>query len=261
MASYIKIEQKDLPKKYQNYKIISTSDGVSQSVYLLSNCYVLKIFNNYTQKEFDNETYLLELCNKLPIASIIDRISIKNKFSIVYNQIQGISLKQVDILHIKEISIFLNKFHKMTKNKTSSNKQIFSKENLKKDILISENVELLNIYNTITVNLKNDGIVHGDLFKDNAKFIDNKLSGVYDFCEACNGDFLFDLAVIAISWCYNNEALNQEKVQVLLDNYDNNISYNEFKKYIKYALLFYTTSRYINKRDYKPLLKKLNNFT
>ena len=124
-------------------------------------------------------------------------------------------------------------------------------------IINSNNVKLLNIYNTITINLNDDGIIHGDLFADNCKFKDNKLSGVYDFSQACNGDFIFDLAVIAMSWCYDNQHLNKQKVLILMRAYGLNISYNKFKIYIKYALLYYTTSRYINNRDYKELYLKL----
>jgi len=257
LAVYIKILQKDLPKEYQKYNLIPTIDGLSQSVYLLDKRYVLKVFKTYTKEEFENEYSLLKLLNNLPIGKIKESFYINNNFSILYNQINGLSLRQIDINHIKQIAIFLRNMHQITINKYSSNKNLFSKNRLYEMVKETKNNQLLSFFNKINITLKNDGIIHGDLFLDNAKFKNNKLSGVFDFCEACNGDFLFDLAVVAISWCYDNNTLNMTKVKVLLNAYRSMISYKSFIPYISYALLYYTTSRYLNNRNYKELLVKL----
>ena len=257
MAVYINIDSQDLPKAYQKYKLIASKDGKSQSVFFLENKYILKVFNNYTKEELKNEQKLLNSLKNNKISNILDTFYIKNNQTIVYRYINGLSLKQIQNNHIIQIAIFLKNMHKLTKNKTSSNKQLFTQNNLIGIIKQSNNVKLLKIYNSITINLQNDGIIHGDLFADNCKFKDNKLSGVYDFCEACNGDFVFDLAVIAMSWCYEKDYLNKQKVLILMRAYGLNISYKKFLVYIKYALLYYTTSRYINNRDYKELYLKL----
>ena len=69
------------------------------------------------------------------------------------------------------------------------------------------------------INLNNDGIIHGDLFVDNAIFKDDKLTCVFDFSDSCNGDFLFDLAVVALSWCKDFIQVKQ-----LLKAYDESIN-------------------------------------
>ena len=257
MAVYIDIEQQDLPKNYQKYKLISSKDGKSQSVYFLDNKYILKIFNTYTKEEYLNEKNLLKYLYVVSNSQIIDTFYINNNFCIVYNQIIGISNKQSEEYHIVQIGIFLKKMHKLTQNKTSSNKDIFSTKYLEEMLYNSNNKKLYNIYKDTTICLKNNGIIHGDLFQDNCKFYNNKLSGVYDFCESCNGDFIFDLAVIAMSWCYDKNTINNKKILLLMKAYNLDISLKEFKKYIKYALLYYTVSRYINKRNYKELYYKL----
>jgi len=257
MAVFIDIDSQDLPKKYQKYNLTASKDGKSDSVFFLNDRYILKVFKSYTKEELKNEIYLLNILNNSKASNILDTFYIKNNQTIVYRYVNGLSLKQIQNNHIIQIAIYLKNMHKLTKNKTSSNKQLFNQNNLIGMIKQSNNVKLLKIYNSITINLQNDGIIHGDLFADNCKFYSNKLSGVYDFCEACNGDFVFDLAVIAMSWCYEKHHLNKEKVLTLMRGYNLNISYKKFLVYIKYALLYYTTSRYINNREYKELYLKL----
>ena len=51
------------------------------------------------------------------------------------------------------------------------------------------------------------GIVHGDLFRDNALMDGGTLTGVIDFHHAARAPLLFDLAVVANDWCIAGDRL------------------------------------------------------
>ncbi|WP_421868537.1 homoserine kinase [Motiliproteus sp.] len=64
------------------------------------------------------------------------------------------------------------------------------------------------------------GIIHGDLFHDNALFHDGQLSGIIDLYNACTGYLLYDLAIVANDWCVTGEgAFEAERLDALLQGY------------------------------------------
>lgn len=256
MGIKTKISKKQLPKKYQKYNLIETIDGISDSVYLLDNIYVLKLFENQTKQQILNEQNLLNKLKSLQVPKVVDIFTIDDKYTILYTQILGNSVKKPRNKDIKQIGIFLKKQHNLTKNEKSSNIKLFETKRLKELIILSKNEKLLKYFSKIKIELKNDGIIHGDIFTDNVKFKDNKLMGVYDYNEACEGDFLFDLAVVSLSWCFDGKNINDEKLNVLLDAYNIQIDKIKFIDYIKYALIYYATTRYINSYNSDELINK-----
>lgn len=256
MGVKIKITQKDLPNKYQKFLLKETTDGVQSSVYLLGDKYVLKIYDepNYN---IEDEIKLLNTIRELSVIQYVEHIYLKGYLCVFYIQIIGNSIYKPEIKHIKDTALFLKDFHTKTANLVSNNTQLFDKNSLK-NVLSKREIKVLQKHlENIDIELKNDGIIHGDIFPDNVKWQNDKLSGVYDFSEACNGDFKFDLAVVASSWCFDDNIPNYEKIEALLYSYGLDMPIEEFKEYIKYALVYYATTRYLNGRNYKELLNRL----
>lgn len=64
------------------------------------------------------------------------------------------------------------------------------------------------------------GVIHADLFRDNALFVGQRLVGLIDFYYACNDRLLYDLAVAANDWCWTpGVGPEQAKLDALLGAY------------------------------------------
>lgn len=237
--------------------IKATKNGVSDTVYILDKKRVLKLFENSSIATLKNEIKFLKWFKKLPVSKLDKKkvFYIKNKPCLLYKKCKGNIVKNIKTDHIKQIAKFLKQFHKLSKEKKSNNKMIFDNESLKKLIKKTKNKDFVKVYNLIDLQLKNDGVIHGDLFVDNILFKKKKLMCVIDFSEACNGDFLFDLAVVALSWCNT-----KKQIKTLLKCYDKKIKYQKLQKYIKFALLYYSVTRYIDNRNYRVLFDKIDKY-
>jgi len=64
------------------------------------------------------------------------------------------------------------------------------------------------------------GIIHGDLFRDNALFTERGLTGVIDFHHAAMGHLVYDIAVAANDWCSDSGGLlDRERTVAMLRAY------------------------------------------
>ncbi len=64
------------------------------------------------------------------------------------------------------------------------------------------------------------GMIHYDLFKDNALFKGDELSGVIDFYYACEEAFVYDIAIVLLEWAWGHGGLDLGQTKALLKAYD-----------------------------------------
>ena len=65
-----------------------------------------------------------------------------------------------------------------------------------------------------------EGVIHADLFPDNAFFLGDAVSGLIDFYFACNDTFAYDVAVCLNAWCFETDnSFNVTKGRALLAGY------------------------------------------
>src|SRR5215469_3844402 len=64
------------------------------------------------------------------------------------------------------------------------------------------------------------GVIHADFFPDNVLFVGNDVGGVIDFYFACNDFYVYDLAIMLNSWCFELDgSFNMTKGQSLINAY------------------------------------------
>lgn len=247
MSVYTRVDRAELEFFLQNYPLgrllnyAGIEDGIENTNYLLTTTqgdFVLTLFEWFCERQLG---YFLDLLKHLRCAGfpcpepqfdnqgfMLNELA--DKPAVLFKRIAGASIYQPTVPHCQQVGAKLAHLHlcgeHFPSRRTNSMDlrwcyQIADKirPRLKPGdyARIMAELEFQTIYNQVKLP---QGLIHGDLFKDNVLFENDKLSGVLDFYNACYDNFLIDLAITANDWCHEqNGQINRDKLASFLESY------------------------------------------
>lgn len=200
--------------------------------------YVLTLFEKHGQEEL---TFYLELMRYLAAAGILVASPVaandgkvlrllNNKPAALVTCLSGKTESQPTVNHCSAIGSELARIHLAAVEfpathlsdhghewRMATAKQVLTELNVDDAELLQR--EIVFQQALLTEDLP-AGIIHADLFHDNALFDAGQLSGVIDWYFACNDVWLYDLAVVVNDWCCQADGtLDAHKLQAFLSAY------------------------------------------
>ena len=276
MAVYTSINSSDLTEwfkkfnfeNYVDFKGISSGVTNSNYVVFMSNSnYILTIFehNNIEELQFyvDLMTYLARenfLCPR-PIENNSGQALglLKSKPALMVSFLDGKEIAVRNSNNCYLVGQHLARLHLVTNNFPQSNKNTRDLSwisdiylNLKAYLSLEDQkiIELeINYHKEIDKSELPEGIIHGDLFRDNILFLNDKVSGFIDFYYACNEKFIYDIAIAINDWCiYDDGKINKLLYSVFIKGYqsERKLTDNEneyFNSALRLAALRFWLSR------------------
>jgi homoserine kinase type II len=218
--------------------------GVENTTYFVSLSHCEAVLQIFEEQGFDEIPFFIELNRQLsddhvPVARPLanqdgERLfSLKGKPAALFSRLKGTPLTEVNADACSQIGQALGAMHHHTQSYhhlTRRNHRWSAWWRANHDrvnpfvadeyrALLAEQIERSESFVRQSTELPN-GIIHGDLFIDNALFDGSQLAGIIDFYNACNGAFVYDLAVAVNDWCSDASGrLHAERTAALIGGY------------------------------------------
>ena len=252
VKTLINLEQvQELFAEFHIQELTPTSDGVMDTTYIAGE-YILKRYErDIKTKILLDEKHLKTLNDKglnVPLC-----LAQKDGWYL-YSRLKGKVPKNIKLFHIQELARFMAKLHSATYKKecATSFLQEYDLESVLSFTKHNFYAYFKKLQSLQNYRAKNDGLIHGDIFKDNTVFEKSKI-GVFDFIDAGCGEFAFDIAVCLVAFNPHKRSLHTE---LFLRTYNQHapkkVSKESLLKNIQIAAKFYALLRIEN---YKNTLK------
>ena len=219
-----------------------TTDGVMDTTYISDN-YVLKFYEREIKERIEYDAKNLQKLQSVRLH--VPRLVATSKGWYLYEKLQGATPKSTSYFHITALARFLAKLHTITYKKKTPYR--FLEEYNLGSILQNTQRNHYFYYKKLqslqSFMMQEDGFIHGDIFKDNTLFDEQKL-GVIDFIDSGSGSFSFDLGVSLISF---NPKQKSSLQKLFLETYNQHapkkITPKELQKAISDAAKIYALLR------------------
>lgn len=219
--------------------------GVENTTYFVSFNQAETVLQIFEEQGFDEIPFFIELNRRLskdqvPVATPFankfgDRLfTIKGKPAALFERVRGSTVCPVSADACRQIGEALGKMHAVTQTYQDLRRENHRwsnwwESNVDRVIdltpeghrtTLKDQVDRSREFVESTASLP-QGIIHGDLFCDNALFHNGQLAGIIDFYNACDGCLLFDLAITINDWCsLPTGRLFAETTAALVDGYN-----------------------------------------
>jgi homoserine kinase type II len=229
----------------------ATTSGIIDTTYFVytkNSSYILKHYEHISFAKIEADAKLLKYLNSSNL-NVPILLAYSNNWYI-YKRLQGTQPNIITTRHIVVLARFLAKFHNLT-SKKSLNMPFFKKDEINK-ILNSVCYKTYKKYSYLKdIKFNNDGIIHGDIFKDNTVFYNFKI-GVFDFGDSADGSFAFDIAIALFGFNINNK--QELFINLFLNTYNQQskkkITKNQLLYNLKIASDFYTLKRIFRSKKF-----------
>jgi homoserine kinase type II len=186
----------------------------------------------------------------------------------VFEFIQGreLAVFEVGASHARQIGAFLGKMHVASRSLGRRRRNRFAPERMQMiagkcqdaarrepERLSMQDVELLRgelARHDWSGDELPTGVVHGDLFIDNARFVRGRLAGVLDFEMASTGPFAYDIAVAIGDWAFVHDRLDLERAAAIVAGYEAERPLSNRERVALYDLCRFSAARFAMTRFY-----------
>jgi len=258
MSVYTTIEKDELETfllRYNVGELVSyqgISAGIENTNYFVTTTedeFVLTIFESH---DADEMPYFLDLMahlneHKVPSAHpIVDKQGnmlqdLKNKPAALVQKLSGGSITETTTDHCAKLGAALGDLHTaglsfdQHQDNTRGPHWWHETTVLLEDKLPAEDLDVLHEEMKFQEAQSHAdiprGVIHADLFRDNALWKDDKLSGIIDFYFASTDVLLYDVAVTVNDWCNNQDGtLDFNKVNAFLSTYQQHRNFSDNEK-------------------------------
>lgn len=250
MSVYTKLSLKEMQKFTSQFDFGGLKDfkgveaGVENTTYFVSFERCETVLQIFEEQNFHEIPFFIKLNKRLaedemPVASpLMNRsgafvFDLKGKPAALFIRLPGNTLKSTDTTNCACIGRILGKMHLKTQayldlRRENHRWNDWWEKNVDRVLdfidpshqsILKDQVQRSKLFVSKSIELPS-GIIHGDLFCDNAMFDGNQLTGIIDFYNSCNGAFIFDLAIALNDWCSEQDGrLNPKKTRAFVSNY------------------------------------------
>ncbi|MFA6137897.1 MAG: phosphotransferase [Sulfurimonas sp.] len=240
---------------YEFTSLVETTSGIIDTTYIVftkNRSYILKKYERAIAQKIEEDSKLLDALQSFGLN--VPKCIESSHGWYLYEKLEGSQPTHIKSYHIQALARFLAKLHQYTYKKVSyqhviEQDEIASHLNYAKANFFSYYKKLQFLKKQ---NQKSDGIIHGDIFKDNTVFLGTKI-GVFDFIDSACGNFAFDAAVALVG--FDAKKNRSSFINLFLGTYNQHsprkLSKKELLQSIETARGFYALKRIVNFKSTK----------